>query len=47
MIEALKSGGETAFKEMLNHPAASIIIATAHGWAENDVTESTKNTANN
>ncbi|NEO52523.1 MAG: hypothetical protein F6K54_05235 [Okeania sp. SIO3B5] len=32
IIEGLKQGGKEAFKELINHPAVNILIATIDGW---------------
>ena len=37
MINALKSGGVEAFKEAIDHPLVSILMATIEGWREIEV----------
>ncbi|NEP08285.1 MAG: hypothetical protein F6K25_04530 [Okeania sp. SIO2G4] len=32
IIEALKQGGKEAFKELIDHPAVNILMASIDGW---------------
>ncbi|MDF5721919.1 MAG: CHAT domain-containing protein [Rhizonema sp. PD37] len=36
MIEALKTGGTEAFKELINHPLVNIMIASIENWLETE-----------